>query len=131
MYEEGKIALTEAVEVVAETAGAVGMTLGLPKCAVAHMRQGRRQRGGDLQLRSGSTVPGIVDEPYKYLGVAQLFLADRTATRSRVKKEYLRRTMSVWAGGLNARQKQQAHSSWCAGLLRYFLAAAHWVRSDL
>ena len=36
----------ETVQMVIEVAGEVGMTLGMSKCVVAHMRWGKRQRGG-------------------------------------------------------------------------------------
>ena len=46
LYGQSPEELGKAVEIVEEVAGAVGMSLGLRKCAVAHMRGGKLQKGG-------------------------------------------------------------------------------------
>ena len=61
---------------------AVGMELGLKKYAVAHIQEGELTNGGIISLSNSRKIkPASETDPYKYLGVLQVFDADQEATR--------------------------------------------------
>ncbi len=98
VYAEDRIGLEEAVRMVEEVLGAMGMELGLRKCVVAHMRQGTMVMsggGGGITLKSGKELSeleeGVV---YRYLGVSQRFGADLTRTKQGVEREYIARPVT-------------------------------------
>ena len=113
------------------TSGAVGMKLGLRKCAVAQMRAGRARIGGDAD--TGRVTIGEVrrGEAYKYLGIHLVFGSKGKVVRAKVHKDYLRRTRLTWASPLKTKSKVRNHTSWCVGVVRYFLGPVRWSRSDL
>ena len=89
VYEESQVELESTLEVVEGLADAVGMTMGVRKCAEAHLRAGRvRQRGGASTSRSDIREMGRGDT-YKYLGVQQVFGPCSRDTKTTVVAEYL------------------------------------------
>ena len=131
-YEEGKKPLEETVGLVEEVSGAIGMTLGLKKCAVSHARKGKVARGGSTTLPSGNALEEVeYGSSYKYLGVEQLMGAKLLHVRRRIKSEYLSRVKRVWKSKVNARSKVKLHNTWSAAVLRYFFGAVRWGKGDL
>ena len=56
VYVVGKEALVDTLAVVEEVSGAVGMSLGLIKCATVHARSGKVRPLGPINLPSGETM---------------------------------------------------------------------------
>ncbi len=61
VYEETPERMTRTMRKVDEVSGAMGITMGLKKCAVAHARGGRMVRRGPLRLKPGTCVCEIGD----------------------------------------------------------------------
>ena len=79
VYARDRGSLAEVVSVVEEVSGAMGMELGLRKCAVAHMIRGKKVMDGEIKMESGKEISEIEEgEVYRYLGVAQRFGAGPT-----------------------------------------------------
>ena len=65
--------LQELVRKVEEVTVALGMELGLRKCATVNMSKGRLQGRGDLTLNSGAEILELNDKSsFRYLGIQQL-----------------------------------------------------------
>ncbi len=97
VYEESPARLNKTMGKVDEVSEAMGMVLGLKKCAVAHARGGEVIRRGPLRLKPGTCVCEIDQgETYRYLGVHQLLVADIYRTRGAVTEEYKRRVHKIW-----------------------------------
>ena len=127
VYSESALELQESVRKVEEITVALGMELGLRKCATVHMsKQGR----GDLTLNSGAEILELDDQSsYRYLGIQQLIRTVMAKTREEITAKYLERTRLVWRSNLDAGSKARAHNMWAVSLLRYFLHAAVGNRS--
>ena len=121
--------LTE-VERVAE---AVGMRLGIRKCGVAHLRNGRLVRMSvGVGVGAGTMEEIEPGAPYKYLGVEQIFTTHSREARARVRAEYLRRVIIVWSSPLGVQEKAAAHNSWAVAVVRYYyMPLLEWYRRDL
>ena len=126
--EDLEATLTE-VERVAE---AVGMRLGIRKCGVAHLRNGRLVR---MSVGVGVGA-GMMEEiepgaPYKYLGMEQIFTTHSREAKARVRAEYLRRVTIIWSLPLGVQEKAAAHNSWAVAVVRYYMPLLEWYRRDL
>ena len=118
-YEEGKRTLKETVGIVEEVSGAIGMTLGLKKCAVTHARKGKVTRRSNTTLPSGNALDEVkYRSSHKYL--VQLMRAKLIHMRRRITAEYLSRVKKVWKSKVNARNKVRLHNTWSLAMLRYF-----------
>ena len=62
VYTDGKSGLEEAVKVVENVSGAMGMEFGLRKCAVAHMIRGSEEMRGGIALGSGTELRELEEE---------------------------------------------------------------------
>ena len=109
------------MRLVEEVSGAMGMELGLKKCAVAHMVHGVAVMAGGVPLEMEKEISELEEGGvYKYLGVAQRFGPD-WKTRQAVEKEYIARTREVCGSGLDMRGKVEAQNMWGAGVMWYSL----------
>ncbi len=101
IYTGGPDDLEATLTEVERVAEAVGMRLGIQKCGVAHLRNGRLVR---MSVGVGVGA-GTMDEiepgaPYKYLGVEQIFTTHSREAKTRVGAEYLRRVTIIWSSPL-------------------------------
>ena len=132
VYTENKRSLTEVVNMVEEVSGAMGMELGLRKCALAHLVPGRKVMDGGLKMETGKEIKELEEgEVYCYLGVAQRFGADMAKTKRQVEKEYITRTREVLRSEIGVRKKVEAQNVWGVGVLRYSLGTSDWARSNM
>ena len=120
VYARGEESLDRALTVVDEVSTAIGMKLGLRKCAVAHMVRNRLVKM-DYDLPKGRSIKSLEGgEYYKYLGVEQIFKPGLGEVKQRVIKTYLRRLRKIWGSQLNARNKVNATNVWAVSVFRYF-----------
>ena len=131
VYEESPEKLVDTVAVVEDVLTAIGMTLGLRKCAVAHMRRGRVATRGPLRLVTAGEMAELSgDQMYKYLGVEQLLRVRAEAVKKRVRRAYIHKLHRVWEADLSAGMKRKAHNTWAVPVCAYYLAAAEWSRAN-
>ena len=82
IFAKGRAALQRVVGKMDGVSGAIGMVLGLSKCAVAHVFRGRVMREGRVKLPSRGEITEVEDGgSYKYLSVAQLVGANLLETK--------------------------------------------------
>ncbi len=131
VYAESGMMLEAAIGVVENVSGAMGVELGLKKCAVAHMVGGKEAVKGGVALKAGREVRELEKgEAYRYLGIQQRFGADLRRTKQGVEREYVGRTRSVWESGICAGRKVLAQNTWATAVLRYSLGTVCWSRSE-
>ena len=83
------------------------------KWTVAQIQEGELSNAGIISLSDSRNIkPASETDPYKYLGVLQVFDADQEDTRQAVIKPYMRRVERVWSSELNAKHKSSAMKSW-------------------
>ena len=129
LYSYGKEALERMLIRTDRVSQAVGMQLGLVKCAVAHMVKGRAKDGGEVILPDGRQVLAArKGNPYKYLLV---FEPDLKTVQERLKKLYLRRVHTIWSSGLNGKNKVSAHNAWAVSIFRYYFGIMKWNKHDV
>ena len=122
VFEQSRTELESTLEVVEGMAKAVGMYLGVGKCAV-------RQLGGTTS--DSGDIAELAGRSYRYLGVEQVFGPRSRETKDRAVLEYLRRGHVVWSSSLLAVAKVRAHNSWVVSVLRYTMPLVDWFRREL
>ena len=111
---------------------AVGMELGLRKCAVAHVKGGKLVGGEDFLLDEESKVEQVArGGTYRYLGIEQLFKPDHKAVRERLTKTYAKRLRQIWSSDLNSKHKVHATNTWAVAVFRYFFTQVKWPERAL
>ena len=130
VYASGQTAVEKTLDTVDRVSSAIGMRLGLRKCAVAHMVK-RKVKSADYVLPEGRTIASFENGGvYKYLGVEQLFRPALAAVKQRVSRTYLKRLRKIWGSELNAKNKVNATNVWAVSVFRYFFFLK-WSRRDL
>ena len=100
--------LTQTILEANETSQAIGMELGINKCAVAQVVKGKLREGGLVSLLDGRRIrAATMEEPYKYLGVLQVFDHGAPLTRKNVIRSYVKRIHRIWSSNLNSRVRGQ------------------------
>ena len=132
VYARSPTTLETALGVVDRVSRAVGMELGLRKCAVAHVASGRLTTGEDFILPEDRHISAVTNgNTYRYLGIEQVFKPDLKAIRGRLSKTYVKRLRKIWSSDLNSKHKVQATNVWAVSIFRYFYSHLKWSRRDL
>ena len=122
VYSSDKRDLKQALAIVDRVSKAVEKELGLRKCAVAHVVKGKVEEGGDMSLSSGARIlPAGEGNPYKCLGIEQVFKPELKTIRQRLKKTYVSRLRKIWTSPLNSKNKVHATNTWAVAFFRYYL----------
>ena len=132
VYAKSSNTLDATLRVVDRVSRAVGMELGLRKCAVAHVQQGRYVGGENYLLPEERTIERVPQGgAYKYLGTEQLFTADHTSVRVRLQQVYAKRLYKIWSSSLSAKHKVHATNTWTVAVFRYFFPLVKWPHNAL
>ena len=132
VYAPSEVALSKSMEVVERVSSAIGMKVGIQKCATASIRKGKVVESQDLVY--GPQLIGALSEgkSYKYLGIHQVFRAVSGGVRESLKKAYLERLSKIWSSRLSARNKIHASNVWAVSLFRYYFSSPlKWTKTQL
>ena len=132
VYARDERAMKKALSLVDRVSKAVGMELGLRKCAVANIKRGKLQEAGALALSDDRTVPAArKDDPYRYLGVEQVIEPALTTVKKKLVEKYMLRLWRIWSSDLNSKYKAQATNVWAVSIFKYFFGILKWTKADL
>ena len=132
VYARDERAMKKALSLVDRVSKAVGMELGLRKCAVANILRGKLQEGGALALSDDRTVPAASkDDSYSYLGIEQVIEPDLKTVKKKLVEKYVSRLRRIWSADLNSKYKAQATNIWALSIFRYFFGILKWTKADL
>ena len=132
LYAQTRKDLADKLGIVDRVTTAVGMELGLRKCAVAHMEKGKVVQCEDFLLPEDRTIAAVSGgETYRYLGIEQVFKSDHEGTRRKLTKAYVKRLRRIWSSDLNAKHKASATVGWAVSMFRYFFNHVLWTKGAL
>ena len=128
VYAKGKERLGATLEMVDRVSKAIGMKLGLRKCAV-HM-SGQKLQTADYTLPDGGSIVSLTDgNADKYLGIQQIFQPDLKAVKKRIVRLYITWLRTIWRSELNAQHKITATNVWAVSVFQYFFLK--WMKREL
>ena len=132
VYTKSSNALTHALSVVDRVSTAVGMELGLRKCAVAHMQRGKLVESEDFLLDEDRVITSVTEgQTYRYLGIEQVFDPDHKTIREKLERAYVKRLRRIWSSDLNSKHKVRATNGWAVPVFRYFFNHVKWGKKYL
>ena len=106
--------------------------MGLRKCAVAHVKQGKYVSGENYLLPEEITIERVPQGgAYKYLGIEQLFTADHTSIRVSLQRVYVKWLFKIWSSSLSAKHKVHATNNWVVAIFQYFFPLVKWPHNAL
>ena len=132
IYSVGKLELKGTLKVMAESSAVVGMSLGLRKCGVAHMVNGKlKECGGEMIEGTGEVEEVTETTMYRYLGIEQVFRPGQQAIRKKLRQKFTQRLRSIWTSSLSAKNKVEATNTWGISIFRYYFTTLWWPRTML
>jgi hypothetical protein len=133
LYASSQSDLQVALDTVQNYSAAVGMQLGLDKCAVLHIKRGRGVGNGeDLQLVDGSIIHHLdAGETYAFLGIAQNRLQDAHNVKKALRSKYKSLLRQIWSSQLSGRNKISATNMLAVPILSYTFGVLKWNIKEL
>lgn len=133
IYASNERELKEALNAVQLYSDSIGMSLGLDKCAVLHIKRGRGVgEGEDVQLIDGSILRHLgARETYKFLGVAQRGLQDATTVKKSLCSEYYSVLRRIWSSQLSGRNKVLATNMLAVPIISFTYGFLRWNLLEL
>ena len=133
IYASGERDLHQSLRVVQEYTQAVGMELGLDRCAVAHLKRGRiGDLGQDTQLVDGSILHHLnAGETYTYLGIEQRSTQEVSRVKESLRSRYQRLLRQIWSSELSGKNKIAATNMLAVPILLYSFGVVRWTVDEL
>ena len=105
----------------------IRMLLGLKKCAVIHIKQGKIEKSKCVEL-----IPLLsAEDSYKYLGITQNDTILHTKMKEKNRKEYLQRVRAILKTDINAKNTTDAIKTYAMPILRYGFGVLNWTMNEL
>lgn len=125
--------LRNALDTVHSYSTAVGMKLGLDKCAVLHIKRGRGVGdGADVQLVDGSIIRHLdAGETYKFLGIAESRLQDASNVKKSLRSKYKALLRQIWSSQLSGLNKICATNMLAVPVISYSFGVLKWNINEL
>ena len=132
MYAKNAQYLGDTLQVVDRVLHAVGMGLGMRKCAVAHVSHGVYVGGEDYLLEEERKIERVaLGITYRYLGIKQVFKPGYATVRECLTEAYAKRLCHIWCSTLSAKHKVHTTNTWAVPLFRYFFTQVRWPLQSL
>ncbi|XP_030746059.1 uncharacterized protein LOC115874901 [Sitophilus oryzae] len=133
LYTAGERDLKISLRIVEEFTSAIGMELGLNKCAVIHLKRGRNENyGEDVQLVDGSTIQKLTDdETYTYLGIEQRHFQETQKVKDSLCERYRKRLRQIWSSSLSGVNKTLATNILATPIITYSFGVIKWTENEL
>lgn len=105
----------------------IGMSFGLEKCTVIHIKQGKVNNTPD-----SLEIP-ILDqeESYKYLGILESNSIQHTTAKAIARKEFFKRVRGILKAEINAKHTTGAICTFAMPALRYGFGILKWSTAEL
>ncbi len=131
LYAKSSDDLDALVNLVGTYSKDICMEFGMDKCAVVHMKKGKRVRSEGLTLPSGEVMKDVDQSGYKYLGVLQADQVKSVEMKEKIKVEYFRRVKLLGKSKLYAGNLVNGINAWAVGVVRYSAGILDWTRKDV
>ena len=101
----------------------IGMEFGIEEYVMLVMKSGKRHLTDGMELRNHDKIKTLAEnETYKFLGISEAFTIKHVEMKSKIQKEYPRRTGKLLETKIN---------TWAIRLVRYSGPFLKWTRDEL
>ena len=128
VYAKNAKHLGDTLRVVNRVLRAVGMELGLRKCATDHVSHRRYVGGKYYLLKEEQKIERIAQGgTYWYLGIKQVSKPHHETIRERLTEVCAKRLHHIWCFALSAKHMVHVTNTWAMPLFHYFFTQARWL----
>ena len=107
MYAGSRQELERMLRVV-DVSGAVGMALGLRKCAAVLVPQGKVKVCENFAIPNDREIGALgAEESYRYLGINQSLKDHDIKVKQRLNEKYLARLKAIWSTSLSGKTNKK------------------------
>lgn len=133
IYASSESDLHNALRMVQDFTGDVGMEFGMDKCAVFHVRKGRTaEMPNDAQLADGCILKHLnAEETYTYLGLEQRGIQDASKSKQALRKRYEQLLRRIWSSELSGQNKVAATNMLAVPIVTYSFGVLKWNVDEL
>nr|CAH7766629.1 unnamed protein product [Callosobruchus chinensis] len=133
LYASAQRDLQHSLSVVQDYRHAIGMEFGTDKCAVVHLKKGRRGDSGEEErLVDGSILRQLhAGDTYNYLGVSQSHIQEAKVVKECLRRKYLHRLRQIWSSELSGKNKVAATNMLAVPSVLYTFGAIHWTVEEM
>ena len=132
IYAKNRMELESLMNTVRIFRDDIGMELGLQKCAILVMKQGKIEMGTDDMIMPGGEIKAIGENSdYRYLKVLECDMVKNEKVKTLVQVEYKRRLKNMLKSKLNGGNLMKAINTYAASVVRYTAGIVKWTKEEL
>ncbi|KAI5718661.1 hypothetical protein M8J77_024813 [Diaphorina citri] len=135
LYAKDKDELRSMLEITSIFSSDIEMKFGIEKCATLEVKRGKIHDQENINLTSTPMVLPTLDqstnEMYKYLGVKQALVFNKSEAKDSVINTYTTRLKKILATSLNGANKIKGINTWCVPILTNSFGVLPWTQTDL
>ena len=132
VYAGSRQDLKRMLRVVDQASEAVGMALGLRKCAAVLVSQGKVKECENLAIPNDREIGALgAEESYRYLVINQSLKDHDIMVKQKLIEKYLARLNAIWSTSLSGKTKVKLTNSWAISVFRYYFSCLKWTRTEL
>ncbi|XP_045483794.1 uncharacterized protein LOC123689040 [Harmonia axyridis] len=120
------------LEIVSSFSTAIGMAMGLDKCAIVNVKRGKIVDGEHIELWDDSRIPYLKpEESYKYLGIQQALDIKTVEAKNSFKEKYFSRLRNILKAKLNSKALFTSINTWALPCISYSFGIVRWTAAEL
>ncbi|KAI5747836.1 hypothetical protein M8J77_018995 [Diaphorina citri] len=133
LYAHSSDQLQSMMEIVVNFSSSICMSLGLNKCNILNVKQGKIIESPSMHLLSENiNIDALsTDDYYRYLGMKQQLHISDTSLKKSYADSFYTRLNKVMKTELNSKNKIKAINTWAIPLLTYTFGILKWSNTDL
>ena len=110
----------------------IGMEFSIEKWALLVMKSVKRHLTDGIELPNQDKIRTLAEnETYKYLGILEADTTKQVEMKTKIQKDYLRRTRKLLETKLNSRNLIKGINTWAVTLVRYSRPFLKWTRDEV
>ncbi|KAI5744236.1 hypothetical protein M8J76_000423 [Diaphorina citri] len=131
IYARNNDELQSLLETTAIFSSDINMQFGIEKCATLEVKRGNIVHQENIELALTPFKFPSLESFYKYLGMSQDLVLNKSEAKEKVKNAYASRMKKILTTELNGQNKIKAINSWCVPILSYSFGIIPWTKTDL
>lgn len=131
IYARNNDELQSLLETTAIFSSDINMQFGIEKCATLEVKRGNIVHQENIELTLTPFKFPSLESFYKYLGMSQDLVLNKSEAKEKVKNAYASRMKKILTTELNGQNKIKAINSWCVPILSYSFGIIPWTKTDL
>ncbi|KAI5725072.1 hypothetical protein M8J77_010587 [Diaphorina citri] len=131
IYARNNDELQSLLETTAIFSSDINMQFGIEKCATLEVKRGNILHQENIELSLTPFKFPSLESFYKYLGMSQDLVLNKSEAKEKVKNAYASRMKKILTTELNGQNKIKAINSWCVPILSYSFGIIPWTKTDL